>query len=457
MDTLWTADAVATATVGTVGGEPAAATGVSIDTRTLKPGDIFVALVGEAGRDGHTHAEDAMRRGAAFVLAHNPLDVPHVLVADTLAGLTALGVAGRARAAARVVAVTGSVGKTTTKEMLRTILSADAPTHAAAASYNNHWGVPLTLARMPPDAVYAVIEIGMNHPGEIAPLARLARPDVAVITGIERVHIGHLGSIEAIATEKAALLDGLDPSGVAVLPADSPLLPLLLGHVADHFVRRFGTHETADARLLDLTPDADGSVVEAAFDGRRIRFRLGAPGRHMAFNALAALLAAEAVGVPPARASEALETFDAIAGRGARRTIILPSGGAALLLDESYNASSASVRAALGVLALQPATRRVIVLGDMLELGDDTASEHAGLAPDVAAVLRQGDVLFACGPAMRHLVAALPDASGAVHATDSDALAPLVAAALRPGDVVLVKGSLGSRMRRVIDAVQGVG
>ncbi len=308
-------------------------------------------------------------------MVHAEAPGPVLRVDDTLAGLTRLGAAGRARFPGRLLAVTGSVGKTTTKEMLRIILSAFGRTHAAAASYNNHWGVPLTLARLPAAARFCVAEIGMNRAGEIEPLSRLARPHVAVITAIEKAHVGHLGSIEAIAREKAAILCGLEPGSVAVLPADSPHLPVLRGAAPGRIVT-FG--EAADARLLEARADADGTDAVADILGRPVRFRLPAPGRHMMMNALAALAACAALGLDPGTAARALAEFSPLAGRGARRRIAL-ADGEALLLDESYNANTASVRAALAVLALQPGARRIAVLGDMLELGAEGPAEHAAL------------------------------------------------------------------------------
>jgi UDP-N-acetylmuramoyl-tripeptide--D-alanyl-D-alanine ligase len=536
---LWTAQSLREATGGTPTA-PFAATGVSIDTRTLVPGDLFVALVGENG-DGHRFVADALAKGAAGAMVHQdvPVDGPLLRVDDTLAALTRLGGSARARFTGRVVAITGSVGKTTTKEMLRCILSAAGPTHAAVASYNNHWGVPLTLARLPLDAAFCVVEIGMNHAGEIAPLSRLAQPQVAVITAVEKAHIGYLGSIEAIADEKASIVAGLAPRGVAVLPADSPMFPRLRAAAerAGARVVTFGAHTAAaNIRLVDIAMDADGSDVMVETDGGPVRFRLKAPGRHMAMNALAAIGAADAT-VPPswpgltrstadspsadgrvkpyrhedkaapeqnthpllvgggseegaeqedvcvstpapappptrggvflgstqrpypdaygdeprrdASVVHALGTFAPVSGRGTRQPIALP-GGTALLLDESYNGNGASIRAALGVLRLQPARRRIAVLGDMLELGDAGPAEHAALAIEAATA---ADLVFACGPLMRHLFDALPPHRRGAHATDSAALAPLVVRAIAPGDAILVKGSLGSRMRRVVEAL----
>jgi UDP-N-acetylmuramoyl-tripeptide--D-alanyl-D-alanine ligase len=451
---LWTPHDLLEATGGTMQ-TPFAADGVSIDTRTVAAGDLFVALRGENG-DGHGFVTDAMAKGAAGAMVHR--DVPDasrlLLVDDTLAGLHRLGGYARVRFGGRLIAVTGSVGKTTTKEMLRTILGVFGQTHAAVASYNNHWGLPLTLARMPPGAAFCVAEIGMNHPGEIAPLAHLARPHVAVITTVEKAHIGYLGSIEAIADEKAQLLRALEPSGVAVLPADSPLLPRLRGAAGHARIVTFGTAAGADARLTAIASDADGSDVAAEVHGRAVRFRLNAPGRHMAINALAAIAGAiELTLCPPeitGRIARSLEEFAPVAGRGVRRAIRVP-GGTALLLDESYNGNPASIRAALAVLRLQPARRRIAVLGDMLELGDAGPAEHRALAADVAAA---ADQVFACGPLMGEMFDAVPKAMRAAHTADSASLAPLLARAVGPGDAILVKGSLGSRMKLVVNALE---
>jgi UDP-N-acetylmuramoyl-tripeptide--D-alanyl-D-alanine ligase len=498
MPPVWTAHDLAEATGGTMP-TPFDATGVSIDTRTLAPGDLFVALHGENG-DGHRFVPDALAKGAAGAMVHHDVpNAPNLLRVDnTLAALARLGGYARARFSGRVIAVTGSVGKTTTKEMLRCALSALGPTHAAVASYNNHWGLPLTLARLPQDAAFCVVEIGMNHPGEIAPLARLARPHIAVITAIESAHIGFLGSIEAIADEKASIMLGLEPDGIAVLPTGTPMFPRLraAAEALGVPVIGFGADPAADVRLADIVMDADGSDVTAALSGAPVRFRINAPGRHMAINALATLAVlsryagspnlSRSAGEVEARsdagegdrvasqhriaacrpdhphprrsrafdlsrdAGEVLAHFTPISGRGARRQIPLATG-TALLLDESYNGNGASMRAALSVLALQPAQRRIAVLGDMLELGDAGPTEHAALAPYAAAA---ADLVFACGPLMRDLFDALPAAKHGAHAPDSAALAPLVAGAIAPGDAILVKGSLGSRMRRVVDALE---
>jgi UDP-N-acetylmuramoyl-tripeptide--D-alanyl-D-alanine ligase len=450
---LWTGQELMEATGGALS-RMVEAEGVSIDTRTLAPGDLFVALVGE-GRDGHAFVADARAKGASCAMVHDgmPHAGPVLHVDDTLAGLTRLGGFARVRLAAasgRLVAVTGSVGKTTTKEMLRGVLSMFGPTHAAAASYNNHWGLPLTLARTPRDAAFCVTEIGMNHAGEIAPLARLARPHVAVITTIAKAHIGHLGSIEAIADEKASIMRGLEPGGIAVLPADSDQLARLRAAAGDAEVLTFGTDPAADVRLLHRQANAESSLIHVDIVGHTTSLHLNAPGQHMAMNALAALAVVAALGLDPTRAIDALEGFAPLAGRGARRDIAL-DGGRALLLDESYNGNGASMRAALDVLRLQPARRRIAVLGDMLELGDEGPAEHAALADAVAGSV---ECLFTCGPLMRRLFDAVPADLRGAHAADAAALAPVVAAAIQRGDAVLVKGSLGSGMQRVIAAIE---
>jgi UDP-N-acetylmuramoyl-tripeptide--D-alanyl-D-alanine ligase len=446
---LWDSGALREATGGVVP-DGVAVTGVSIDSRGIGPGELFVAL--RDTRDGHDFAADALARGAGCAMVDHdvPGAAPLLRVGDTLAGLTALGAAGRARSAARFVAVTGSVGKTSTKEMLAAGLSACGSVHAAAASYNNHWGVPLTLARMPVSAEFGVIEVGMNTRGEIAPLSRLVRPHVAIITTIAPAHLGRLGSLEVIAEEKADIVVGLEPGGVAVLPAEGPQAGLLRrrAEAAGVAVVTFG--EGGDARLLGWEGGADSQSFRVGLDGADYAVSLGVPGRHMAMNAVAAMAAARALGADPRRFADGLAGFAALAGRGARVAIAV-AGGTALLLDESYNANTTSMRAALAVLAAQKGMRRVAVMGDMLELGDEGAAMHAALAADAA---ENADIVFTCGPQMAALHEALPAAKRGAHAVDSAALAPVLAGALRAGDAVLVKGSLGSRMAVVVRAIK---
>ncbi|MCQ8241252.1 UDP-N-acetylmuramoyl-tripeptide--D-alanyl-D-alanine ligase [Rhizosaccharibacter radicis] len=454
---LWQAHALAAAVdgrFGKVGDRPSAVTGVSIDTRTLQPGDLFVALRGDRS-DGHAHAGAALAAGAAAVLAHDPEalspdlrdDARLLFVTDTFEALHALGRAGRARFDGRVIAVTGSVGKTTTKEMLRAALGACGPTHASHASYNNHWGVPLTLARLPADAAFCVSEIGMNHPGEIAPLAALVRPHAAIVTTVAASHIGHMGSLEAIAAEKGSIFGALESHGTAILPADAVGADAMAAMATARGARVMRCGAGGDARIEHLSLRADGSDIVMRIADQTLSLTLGAPGAHMARNALAVLAAAIAVGADPEAAAAGLSGFRPGDGRGA--LVPLPNG--AFLLDESYNASGASVRAALELLALLPAGRRVVALGDMLELGRFAAEEHLSLAP---ALERCADLFFCCGPMSRLLFDTLPAPLRGGAAPDARTLAPLVAAALRPGDVLLVKGSFGSRMREVVSILR---
>lgn len=450
---LWTAAELRDATGGTCPDGVVIAS-VGIDSRAAAAGELFVAL--RDIRDGHDFVADALARGAACAMVDHdppglPADAPLLRVGHTLSGLAALGAAGRARSEARIAAITGSVGKTTTKEMLRQGLAALGPTHAAVASYNNHWGLPLTLARLPRDMAYAVLEIGMNHRGEIAPLARLARPHVAAITSVEAAHIGHLGSIEEIAQEKADIMLGLEPGSTVVLPRDNALFSQLAERAgaAGMRVLGFGADIAAEARLLSYAGGPEEGRAEISFAGQRHVLRLAAPGRHLAMNATAALAIAASLGADPAAFLAALDGFRPGAGRGGRITLDLPDGPA-LLIDDSYNGQPPAMRAGLGVLAAQRGTRRIAVLGDMRELGSYGPALHAGLLPDV---LASADLVFCCGPLMRALYDALPEERRGAHRESSEELAPLVREAVRPGDVILVKGSLGSRMAVVVRAL----
>lgn len=452
---LWSADDLLAATGGTMRQEFAAA-GISIDTRSLRPGDLFVALTD--ARDGHDFVAQALDKGAAGALVRTgqlTIDGPLLDVADPLQGLRDLARFARARFAGRLVAVTGSVGKTTSKEMLRALLATAGRVHAADASFNNHIGVPLTLARMPADADFAVVEIGMNHPGEIAPLAQMARPDVALVTNVAASHIGHMGSLAAIAHEKGTIFSGLKPDGVAVYATNAEhagLLALAAGHARQ---RRVGPG--GEAEILAQTSAADGSDIVARIGAQTVSFHLGAAGRHMAQNAVMALTAVDALGVDVAEAAGVLARFGAVAGRGAQQPI---RGGKARLIDESYNASPLSMRAALALLKLSGASRKIAVLGDMRELGDFGPALHAELAPDV---IENADVLLSCGPLMGHLHravldapmldAAAPQKPVCFHADHAAALAPVAAGWVQAGDVVLVKGSLGSKMKIVVEAL----
>lgn len=456
MTPLWTRATLEAATGGHfLGPCTPAITGISIDTRTLTPGDLFIALKGD-NSDGHAHIGIALQKGAAAVMVHTTTGLtedPRLLVvADTLAGLQALATASRARFSGKVVAITGSVGKTTTKEMLRVALSALGPTHAAEASYNNHWGVPLTLARLPQQAAFCISEIGMNHPGEILPLAHMVKPDVAVISTIASAHLGHMGSLDAIAQEKATLITALPAHGIAIVPDDAHGQTFFekAAQAAHATLWRSGLNPASFAHLSGLNTLPGGSTFTAHIGANPVAVRLAAPGAHLARNALNALAVVAAFKADLPRAAAALANFVPGKGRGALTTV---AGGAITLLDESYNASSASIRATLDVLRLVPAPRRLAVLGDIRELGDFAISEHAALAPAAAAC---ADLVFCCGPHMKSLFDALPHAKQGAWAENSATLAPLVCAALRKGDAVLVKGSLGSRMRVIIEALAGL-
>jgi UDP-N-acetylmuramoyl-tripeptide--D-alanyl-D-alanine ligase len=439
----------------------AAVEGVSIDSRTLKAGDLFIAIKGDA-QDGHDHVARAFEAGAvAAVVSRERAGLlaalgPLFAVDDTLGAMERLGVAARARANARIVAVTGSVGKTTVKEMLRAMLSACGATHASAASYNNHWGVPLTLARMPAGARYGVFEIGMNHAGEIAPLTRMARPHAALVTTIAPVHIEYLGSIEAIADAKAEIFLGLEPGGTAALNNDAPQFERLAKSAQAHGARvlKFGRGADCDAQLVGVEAINCGSRVKTKILGRELAFVLGAPGVHMAENALGALLAAQALGADVAACAAALERFSPQQGRGARFSVATPDGPA-IIIDESYNANPASMRAALKLLAAAnpgPKGRRIAVIGDMLELGPKAEAMHAELAAELSA--SRVDLLFGAGPLTRALYDAAPASMRAAWAERSNELTDEVARALRGGDIAMVKGSNGSRMGPLVAALR---
>lgn len=460
---LWTASQAAVATGGQASGAWSA-TGVSIDSRATGPGDLFVALKGET-HDAHDFVVDALKRGAAAaMIQRTPLGLapgaPVLMVKDTLEALGELGRIARARSAARVAAVTGSVGKTGTKEMLRRALAASGETHANVGNLNNQFGLPLSLARTPRSAAFAVFEIGMNHAGEIAPLSRMARPHVAVITNVEPVHLEFFAGIEGIADAKAEIFAGLDRTGTAVLNRDNPHFERLIRRASDHGIQTiltFGRHVEARYRLIDCTPGDGETHVVADLAGRRLSYRIGAEGRHWALNSLAVLAAVDSLGADVRAGAAALAGMTAPKGRGQRLSVAVP-GGAFELIDDSYNASPPAMRAAFDVLAQRPVAtggRRIAVLGDMRELGRDAPALHAELAAELDT--RGIDLVFACGPNMAFLMEALPAAMRGAHAADSDALTPIVLDAVRNDDVVLVKGSLGSRMGPVVQALIALG
>jgi UDP-N-acetylmuramoyl-tripeptide--D-alanyl-D-alanine ligase len=435
--------------------------GVSIDSRTLQAGDLFFAIRGET-HDGHDHVARALEAGAAAAVVSRERAPslaafgPVFAVPDPLEAMGRLGVAARARSKAKIVAVTGSVGKTTAKEMLRAMLTACGATHASAASYNNHWGVPLTLARMPRDARFGVFEMGMNHAGEIAPLTRMARPHAALVTTIAPVHIEYLGSIEAIADAKAEIFLGLEPHGAAVLNRDAPEFERLRKAAASRGARvfSFGHGPECDASLLEVEAKDGGSRVRAHILSRDLAFELAAPGVHMAENALGALLAADALGADLDACAAALRGFSPQKGRGERFLLPTPDGPATII-DESYNANPVSMRAALALLAAAnpgPKGRRIAVIGDMLELGPKAAALHAELAADLSA--SKVDLLFGAGPLTRALFDAAPASMRAAWTERSSELTDEVARALRAGDIAMVKGSNGSRMGPLVAALR---
>lgn len=461
MSVLWTAAEAAAATGGTARGDWTAS-GLSIDTRSLLPGEMFVALKDQ--RDGHDFVAAALARGASAALVSRvPEDVtpdaPLLIVKDVLTGLEDLARAARARTSAKVVAITGSVGKTSTKEMLRTALAPQGRVHAAEKSFNNHWGVPLTLARCPRDADFAVIEIGMNHPGEIAPLVALAAPDVAMVTIVAPAHLEAFDDLDGIAREKAAIFSGLPATGTAVLNADLETSPILWAAARAQVAQLigFGAAPEAQARLLSVTLGPDSTDIKATLFGAPMNFTLNTPGRHFALNALGALAAVAALGADPQAAALALRDWRPPEGRGTRQTLDLgPGEGRFELLDDAYNANPTSLGAALDVLgATMPRGDRVAILGDMLELGPQEDALHAALArhPAMAGIAR----VHCVGPRMRHLWLALPDQQRGRWCQDATGMAEEVAEIVGPGDVVLVKGSFGSRLRLVVDALHELG
>jgi len=445
-----------------VGALPTDVSGISIDSRGIGKGEAFFAIQGD-NRDGHDFVEAALKNGAGLAVvargkrAQFAADAALLMVDDVLEALRDLARAARARLDAKVIGVTGSVGKTGTKEALRLALSADGETHASAASYNNHWGVPLSLARCPAGAKFAVFEIGMNHAGEITPLAKLVRPHVAIVTAIEPVHLEYFGSLDKIADAKAEIFSGIEPGGAAVLNRDSAQFARLEAAAKAAGVARivtFGAHAEADARLKRHSLQPDCSTVEARILDADVTYKLGAPGRHLVLNSLGVLAAVSLVGADLALAALALNKLKAATGRGARMTLAMP-GGSALLIDESYNANPASMAAAIALLGqtpVGPQGRRIAVLGDMLELGAQGEALHRGLAEPIQAA--GVDLVYCSGPLMRTLWEALPSSRRGGYAETAAALEPAVLDAIREGDAVMVKGSLGSKMGPIVKALE---
>jgi UDP-N-acetylmuramoyl-tripeptide--D-alanyl-D-alanine ligase len=460
---LWTSAAMAEAMRALVqGAPPEAISGLSIDSRSIAPGEAYFAIKGDV-HDGHDFVTAALKAGAALAVVERAqrdkfaADAPLLVVDDVLAGLVELAHAARARLKAQIIAVTGSVGKTSTKEALRRVLGAQGPTHASAASFNNHWGVPLSLARCPAAMRFAIFEIGMNHAGEIEPLVKMVRPHIAIITTVEPVHLEFFAGIEAIADAKAEIFAGLESGGTAVLNHDNSQFARLSRRAKKLGVSRivsFGAHKKSEARLLDVSLHATCSAVHADILGQDVTYKLGMPGRHMAMNSLAVLASAALAGADLALAALSLSQVEPAAGRGVRRTLEV-AGGEALLIDESYNANPASMAAALNVLGQAPVGphgRRIAMLGDMLELGPTSAALHGGLLEAIKA--NHIDLVYCCGPLMRNLWDALSTGKRGGYAGSAAALEVQAVAAIRAGDAIMVKGSLGSKMKTIVNALE---
>ena len=461
-ETLWTASEAAEATGGHNTAEWAA-TGVSIDTRTLQSGDLFVAIKGPQF-DGHDYIGKAFAAGAAAAVSHQSLNDaapgPILQVDDTLGALWRLGAAARTRSSARFVGVTGSVGKTGTKEAIAQCLGAQGKVSASAGGLNNHWGLPLSLSRMSRQSAYGVFEVGMNHAGELRELTRLLKPHVALITTVEAVHIGHFNSVEEIADAKAEIFDGMNEDGVAVLNRDNPHFERLSAHASAAGLRRiisFGQDDRADVRAVQAQLGATGSDIRAEVYGAPVNYTITLPGAHWVSNSLAVLATITALGADVQAAAEEFSRLSAVKGRGERHRVSWP-GGEVLLINEAYNASPASMRAAFDVLGRAETGakgRRIAILGDMLELGPLAEDSHRGLADPLRAA--GIDLVITCGPDMAALQDALPRGMRGGHAADSQAVVPVVQQAIRPGDTVMVKGSLGSRMALVVEAILNAG
>ncbi|MCF8707536.1 UDP-N-acetylmuramoyl-tripeptide--D-alanyl-D-alanine ligase [Rhizorhapis sp. SPR117] len=454
---LWTSSEIAQATGGAASA-PFGVTGVAFDSREVGPGDLFIALSGEA-TDGHRFVEQAFASGAAGAIVSRPVEHPHILVVDTTAALNALGVAARARTQAKIIGVTGSVGKTGTKEALFQALDRCAPgrVHRSVKSYNNHVGVPLSLARMPRDALYGIFEMGMNHAGELSALTALVRPDVAIITAIAPAHQAFFESMEAIADAKAEIFEGLEPDGTAIIPADSPYVERLTGAAEHHGAKivTFGFREDADVRAVDRVISANGgTLVTVKLPDGELCLTIAAPGEHWVSNALAVLAAVETVGGDLAVAGLALAELPDLPGRGARTRIPF-ADGEALLIDESYNANPLSMAATLKQLGREQAVRRLAVLGAMKELGAESEAFHAGLAEPLCAANVNFAILV--GPEMTPLAQRLEGKVGLAHVADADAATTRLQSELRAGDAVLVKGSNSVGLSRLVAAMTGGG
>lgn len=449
MMALWTSGDAARATGGRITHDWQA-DGISIDTRTIQPGDLFIAL--KDVRDGHDFVAMAFEKGASAALVSRipegvGTDAPLLIVDDVLRGLEDLGQAARARVSGKVIGVTGSVGKTSTKEMLRVALTGQGKVHAAEASYNNHWGVPLTLARMPSDSDFAIIEIGMSNPGEIAPLARLARPHAALITTIAAAHIAAFKHIDDIAREKAMIFDGLVPAGAAIIPTGLSTTPILRQAADDGGAPILSFGDEGEAQVIVALPEGDNLRVRGALSGKPVNFILHSVGPHFANNAMGALAVVSAIGADVTEAAKSLANWVPPKGRGAVEDLNLIR-----LIDDAFNANPSSIRAGLMMLSRSAGKRRVAILGDMLELGAGGVAEHRDLATD--RVMEAVDLVHSAGPLMRHLHDALPAAKRGIWSETADELCRHLDELVRNGDTVLVKGSKGSYISRVVEALR---
>lgn len=463
MSWLWTSADMVTLMGGRpFGNLPEGVTGISIDSRSIGSGEAFFAIKGDR-TDGHDFATMAVANGAALLVvaeaklpAMGRVTVPMIVVEDVLVALGRLAVASRQRSRAQIVAVTGSVGKTTTKEMLRNLLAAYGKVHCAVASFNNHWGVPLTLARMPADTQFGVFEIGMNHPNEIRPLVKMVRPHVAIITTIAPAHLGNFKNLEEIAAAKAEIFEGVEAGGAVILNRDNKQFSFLENRAQEvgiPHILTFGQHAKADFRLADFEGGAEGSTIWAVVNGETMEVHIGAPGRHIAENAMAALGVVALFGADLEAAKQALADLRAVKGRGERHRLGIGEGHLTLI-DESYNANPASMRAAIALLAATPPEvtgRRIAVLGDMLEMGTFSAKVHEELAgPLLAAGIEH---VWLAGTEMAALRDALPDSVAVEYRPTTAELVDHVVKNVRPGDVLMVKSSLGIGFGKIISAL----
>jgi UDP-N-acetylmuramoyl-tripeptide--D-alanyl-D-alanine ligase len=456
---LWTSEEVMQATGGETSGHWQSV-GISIDSRTIDPGDLFIAIVGP-NSDGHQYVANALQKGAVgavidqprFFLTSDIENAKLLYVENTMTATQNLAQFARDRTAAKVIAITGSVGKTGSKEMLKLVLSEQGQTTGTLGNLNNHWGLPLSLARMPKKSEFGVFEMGMSHAGEIIPLTKMARPDVALVTTVELAHSQFFNSIEDIADAKSEIFEGIEPSGTVILNNDNPMF----GHLYDAAIkcgisdiRTFGSQDNADCRLVGAELGADGSSVEIELHGKKIKFRIGVPGRHWVQNALGVLCSVDAVGADPEMASQKLSDMRGLQGRG-RQHVLSISGGTFMMIDESYNASPSSMNAAIDVLGnirVDGCGRKIAVLGDMLELGPQAEAIHEELVEIL--IKNEIDLVFATGQNMSALWAALPSQMRGCYTLNAQKISPLVLSVVHPGDVLMIKGSLGSNVGLIV-------